>query len=88
MRVRMLVTVVLFLGLLETAPLEAVHGQAGTTENTMPQWEIAAGGKMAFDVASVKPDTSNKIGHAPVFPLIAETRTLATRHFFRRTLGL
>ena len=32
-------------------------------------WEQAAGGKMAFDVASVKPDTSDKIGHSPSFAL-------------------
>jgi uncharacterized protein (TIGR03435 family) len=40
----------------------AGHAQTGATETPVPQWEIDAGGKMAFDVASVK---QNKSGFPP-----------------------
>jgi bla regulator protein blaR1 len=34
----------------------------------VPQWQIAAGGKMAFDVASVKVDKSGELGFSPNIP--------------------
>ena len=40
-------------------PTAVVWSQATTTQSpAVPQWQIAAGGKMAFDVASVKLDTA------------------------------
>lgn len=48
-----------------TARLQA---QAPATQPPTPQWQIDAGGKMAFDVASVKPDKSDAPANSN-FPL-------------------
>jgi uncharacterized protein (TIGR03435 family) len=63
MRARKLVVVILLFGF-SGAGMCAVagHAQTGATETPVPQWEIDAGGKMAFDVASVK---QNKSGLPP-----------------------
>jgi hypothetical protein len=42
--------------------LSGARVQAQTTADTVPEWQKAAGGKMTFDVASVKP---NKAGLPP-----------------------
>ncbi len=58
-------TMPVFLGLVEAPRLQAQAptGQSPATQSaTMPQWQIAAGGKKAFDVASVK---QNKSGSRP-----------------------
>lgn len=61
MRTRTPVALILFLGIFGAAVrLRIVYGQTGATASATPQWEIDAGGKMAFDVRSVKLDTSGK----------------------------
>jgi len=45
-----------------TAPLlqaQSTAGQATTAQPPTPQWQVVAGGKMAFDVVSVKQDTAD-----------------------------
>jgi uncharacterized protein (TIGR03435 family) len=50
-----------------TAP--RLRAQAPAAQSpAVPQWQIAAGGKMAFDVASIKPSTDSETQHAN-FPL-------------------
>src|SRR6185437_15290811 len=57
---------IFFAGLFSVAMcLRAAQNEADAAQ----QWEIAAGGKMAFDVASIKKDTSDKMGHSPTFSL-------------------
>ena len=41
------------------------------TETTLPQWQIAAGGKMRFDAASIRQDTSGRF-KKPSFALSAD----------------
>ena len=67
MRIRTLFGVILFLGL--SGATICLEAPAQTDQTETPQWEINAGGKMAFDVVSVKPDTFDKIGHSPSFAL-------------------
>jgi len=65
-----LVGLVLFAGLFGAGVcVEVGHAQTNAADTVAPQWEIDAGGKMAFDVASVKVDTSGKIAPAPSLPL-------------------
>src|SRR5579863_7900451 len=48
----------------------ALWAQAPTSQSSaVPQWQIDAGGKMAFDVASVKPSTARPEGYRENFPL-------------------
>ena len=49
--------VTLFLGLMVPVHAESAKGQAPAVQPPTPQWQIDAGGKMEFDVASVKQDT-------------------------------
>ena len=56
--------VILFAGI-----LCVVAAAMRTRAQTQGDWEQAAGGKMAFDVASIKRDTSDRIGHSPSFTL-------------------
>ena len=58
MKTRVSVGLILFLGLFGAGSrVQSAHGQSNAVnakDTQMPQWEIDAGGKMAFDVASVK----------------------------------
>lgn len=66
---RMLGGWVLFLGILGAGVLvRAGHAQTSTTVSQTPQWEIDAGGRMAFEVASVKQNTSDDFA-VPAYPL-------------------
>ena len=47
---------------------QSTPGQAPATQPATPQWQIDAGGKMAFDVASVKPNDSDARAYSN-FPL-------------------
>lgn len=68
MRRRTVVAVISFAGLISVGMvLRAAQTQAEAADT--PQWQIAAGGKMTFDVASIKRDTSDKMGHSPTFSL-------------------
>ncbi len=49
-------------------PLLLITTMASTLLAQQPTWAIAAGGKMSFEVASVKPTTGNAF-HLPAFPL-------------------
>ena len=42
---------------------QSVFGQGPVTQPPTPQWQIEAGGKMAFDAASVRPSKSNAGAH-------------------------
>ena len=44
--------------------IASLHAQS----SSIPDWQTAAGGKLAFDVASVKQSDRNKF-HPPSFPL-------------------
>jgi hypothetical protein len=46
-----------------------------------PDWQTAAGGKMAFEVASVKP---SKVPKMPSFPLNTGGREATGRSFLRK----
>ena len=68
----MALTMPVLLGLVEAPRLQAQAptGQSPATQSaTVPQWQIAAGGKMAFDVASVKPNKSDARGMNANIPL-------------------
>ncbi len=62
----MALTMPVFLGLVEAPRLQA---QAPVASPPIPQWQIDAGGKMAFDVASVKVNKSDDRGMNANFPL-------------------
>ena len=47
-----------------------LRGQSA--QSAVPQWQIDAGGKMAFDVASVKPNKSSDRPHSN-FPILPGT---------------
>jgi hypothetical protein len=68
----MALTMPVFLGLVEAPQLQAQAptGQSPATQSaTVPPWQIAAGGKMALDVASVKLNKSDDRGMNANFPL-------------------
>jgi len=50
--------VTLLLGLVTPVRSQSAGGQAPAAQPLTPQWQIDAGGKMAFEVASVKQDTA------------------------------
>src|ERR1700722_3572800 len=59
---------ILFLGTSPSLSGQANAGQARATRTAVADWQTKAGGKMAFDVASVKPNISSDPPHAD-FPL-------------------
>src|SRR5580704_837974 len=54
--------------LAQAASAQAPSAQAPVAQRAMPQWQSDAGGKMAFDVASVRPNKSNDQANSN-FPL-------------------
>jgi uncharacterized protein (TIGR03435 family) len=65
--------------------LQAVDGQTSGTETATPQWETDAGGKAAFDAASVK---QNKAGIPPNGPSPSANVPLSPDDGFKPTGGL
>src|ERR1700751_4127829 len=70
---------------------QAPKGQAPAVQPPTPQWEIDAGGKMEFDVASVKRDTrpespATRTANMPLGPQDAFTPTGGLFSINNRTL--
>ncbi|HEY6465208.1 MAG TPA: TIGR03435 family protein [Candidatus Acidoferrales bacterium] len=65
MRARIFFAVILFFGFLSVG----MCAQTTATDAVTPQWEVDAGGKMTFDVASVKKDAPDSRVRIPTFPL-------------------
>lgn len=70
MRRRILGSLIVFFGLIGAGMcIRSARGQAKPADAPTPQWEIDAGGKMAFEVASVKRSTQGQQGYHSNFPL-------------------
>lgn len=67
----------------QPSPTQAPANQAGTTQSQMPDWQRAAGGKMEFDVASIKQDT---VAMSPT--TVNSNIPLGPQDFFTPTGGL
>jgi uncharacterized protein (TIGR03435 family) len=61
-----ILAVTLFVGVAASLRAQSVAGQALASQPSAPQWQIDAGGKMEFDVASVKRNKSGSPRHTNV----------------------
>ncbi len=67
---RLFAGVLICVGLVHAGLVPAISEQAPTvtTSGTVPQWQTVAGGKMSFEVASIRPSELGAVTHAG-FPL-------------------
>lgn len=81
MRIRTLVALSLFLGIFGAGlRLQGLGAQASPTVAPTPQWEIDADGKRAFDVASVKQNTSGSSSGSNL-PFSGDAQTIKGSQF-------
>ncbi|HJT45439.1 MAG TPA: hypothetical protein VJ721_04125, partial [Chthoniobacterales bacterium] len=73
--------------LLAAPNLKTSAAQNASAQAPEPSWEVAAGGKMSFDVASVKRDTSGT-PFPPNFPVSGDDSYFGNTTLFRSALPL